>query len=62
VVRETYSSSEALLAHVGGLGSLFGDLLAVSDFSAEICGSPTAELMGALEGMDLTVYSHFQSL
>ena len=62
VVRETYRSSAALLQHIGNLGPLFGDLLAVTDFSGEICGPPSEELVGALDGMDVTYYSHMQSL
>jgi quinol monooxygenase YgiN len=60
VVRETYPDSNALLAHLGNLGDLFGKLLAISDFSAEVYGQPSEELLTATTGLDMKLYSFYQ--
>ena len=62
LVREGYVSSSALLEHITNLGDTLGELLAVSDFSAEVCGSPSEELMNALKGMDIKTYSFLQGM
>jgi quinol monooxygenase YgiN len=62
IVRETYKNSEAILEHSGNLGDLLDSLLAISDFSAEIYGSPSDELLGALAGLDLTVFDFSQGM
>ncbi len=59
-VRETYKDSQAILVHSGNLGDLLGSLLAISDFSAEIYGSPSAELLSAFAGLDFTVFDFSQ--
>lgn len=61
-VRETYKDSNALLAHIDNLGDTFGKLLAVSDFSVEIYGNPSDELMNEIEGANVKVYPYFQGL
>ena len=61
-VRERYRDSEALLEHIANLGATFGQVLTVADFSAEVYGSPSEELVKATEGLDLTVYSFFQKI
>jgi quinol monooxygenase YgiN len=62
VVRETYPDSNALLAHIGNLGEVFGKLLALGDFSLEIYGQPSDELLKALSGLKFKVYNFFQGL
>ena len=62
VVRERYVDSDALLAHIGNLGETFGEILSVPDLSAEVCGTPSEELLKATEGIEKTVYSYFQGL
>ena len=62
VVRERYVDSDAVLEHVGNLGDTFGALLGVSDFSAEVCGSPSEALLKATKGLDLTTYRQFQGM
>jgi quinol monooxygenase YgiN len=62
VVRETYASSDALLAHIGGLGDLMGDLLAASDLKVELYGTPSEALVQATEGMAIEVFDRYQSL
>lgn len=62
VVRERYVDSDSLLAHIANLGETFREILAVSDLSAEVCGTPSQELLKATEGIPMTVYSYFQGL
>lgn len=62
VVRETYASSDALLAHIGGLGDLLGNLLASSDLFVELYGKPSEALVQACEGLAIEVFDHYQSL
>ncbi len=59
VVRECYRSSDAALSHMGNLGDLLGELLAVSDLSLELFGQPSDKLMEATAGMDIKVYPFF---
>ena len=61
VIHERYESSEALLDHVGHLGDRFGSMLGISDFSAEVFGSPSQALLEAVAGLDVTVYEHATS-
>ena len=63
VVREAYADSNAVLAHVAGLADLFGQLLEVGGgCTFEVCGTPSAELVEATAGLQLTVFpSHYQS-
>jgi quinol monooxygenase YgiN len=62
VVRETYTDSNAVLAHLGNVGELLGQLLSISDFEGEIYGNMSEELKHALAGMNIKVYSFFQGL
>jgi len=62
VVRETYGDSNGLLAHLGNLGDLFGKLLAISDFSAEVYGQPSAELLQATNGLNVKLYKFHQGI
>ena len=62
VVREKYANSASLMEHSGNLGPLFGAMMAVADFSAEIYGQPTDELMTAIGGLDLKIYQFFQGM
>ena len=62
VLRETYPDSNALLAHLGNIGGLFGELVALGQFSAEVYGQPSEELLQATKGLDIKVYSFFQGL
>ena len=61
-VRETYVDSDALLQHMTNLGEAMGALFATGDFSAEVYGNPSDELIKATEGLDVVVYSYFQGL
>ena len=59
-MREEYQDSDAVLAHVAGLGGLFGQLLEVGGgCTFEVCGHPSAELVAATAGLELTVFPSF---
>ncbi|HSO85028.1 MAG TPA: antibiotic biosynthesis monooxygenase [Draconibacterium sp.] len=62
VVRETYSDSNAVLAHMGNIGTLLGQLLAMSDFDLEVYGNLSEELKNAAAGLNPKVYSFYQGL
>ena len=62
VVREHYTSSEAVLEHMGNLGEALPALLGVCDLSLEIYGSPSDTLLQALEGMGINYYSYLAGL
>ena len=62
VLREEYTDSDALLAHLGNIGDLFGKLLAIADFSGEIYGEPSDELLQATAGLNPKVYSFYRGL
>jgi len=62
VVRETYSDSNAVLAHMGNIGTLLGQLLAMSDFDLEVFGNLSEELKNAAAGLNPKVYSFYQGL
>jgi quinol monooxygenase YgiN len=62
VVRETYRDSEAVLEHIANLGASLGAILAVCDWTFEVFGSPSPELVAAAAGLSLKVYSPFQSM
>jgi quinol monooxygenase YgiN len=62
VLRETYPDSNALLAHLGNIGEMFGKLVALGDFSAEVYGQPSEELLQATSGLNIKVYTFFQGI
>ena len=62
VVRERYADSNAIFAHLANLGDLFGKLLAVSDFSVEVFGEPSLELINATTSLNPKIYSFYQGL
>jgi quinol monooxygenase YgiN len=57
VVLERYQDSNAVMDHMANLGETMGQLFSVGDFSAEIFGNPSEELLKAGEGLDVVVYS-----
>ena len=61
VFRETYPDSNALIAHIGNIGEAFGKQLQLADFEAEIYGSPSQELLNAIAGLKVKIYSPFQA-
>ena len=62
VVYERYRDSEALLEHGANLGDTMDALLSTCSISGEILGTPSPELMKALEGVDARFYSPYQSM
>ncbi|MDN3688555.1 putative quinol monooxygenase [Cyclobacterium jeungdonense] len=62
VLRETYPDSNALLAHLGNLGDLFGKILSLGEFSAEVYGQPSEELLNATSGLKIKIYTFYQGL
>lgn len=62
VVHERYRNSEALLEHTAKLGETMDAIFSTSSVSGEILGTPSPELMKALEGSDVRIYSPYQSI
>ena len=62
VVRETYIDSESVLKHMANLGATMGAILAVCDWTFEVFGSPSPELVKAAASLSPKVYSPFQSI
>ena len=56
-VLEVYKNSGAVLEHMVNLGPLLGNLLQISTLKLQVCGTPSAELREASEGLDITYYS-----
>jgi quinol monooxygenase YgiN len=62
LVYERYRDSEALLEHIANLGETMAALFETCSGSGEICGTPSPELMKALEGSPVRIYSPYQSM
>lgn len=62
VVRETYEDSNAVMNHMGNVGDSLGQLLGLSDFSAEIYGPISDEVKNAVAPFNPAVYSYYRSL
>ena len=62
IVLERYRDSAAVLEHLQNLGETVRALFSAADVSLQVMGKPSAELMAASEGMDITVLTHYQSL
>jgi len=61
VVRETFESSEAVLAHVAGVGAILGPVVELGGgLELEFFGSPSEQVLQALEAFRPTVSSYFQ--
>jgi hypothetical protein len=61
VVREAYTSSDAVLAHMGGLGALLGRLIELGGgMQPEVFGSPSPALVEAAAALKPVVYSYLQ--
>lgn len=58
VVLEAYQSSEALLEHLSHVGEQLGKMMEIADFSAEIYGEPSSELLKATEGLNIKIYGY----
>ena len=61
VVRETYRSSDALLAHLGNAGPSLGRLVELGGgLKLEVFGEPSATLLNAIAAFEPTIYSYSQ--
>lgn len=58
IVREHYVNSEAALEHISNVGELLGGLVAISEISLEVYGSPSQTLLDALQGFDVLYYEY----
>jgi hypothetical protein len=56
VVLERYQDSNAIMEHMANLGETMGQLFSTGDFSAEVYGTPSLELINASEGLDVRFY------
>ena len=56
LVVERYRDSAALLEHFANLGETAAALFATCSASGELCGTPSPELMKALEGSPVRVF------
>lgn len=62
IVRENYTDSNAVLAHMGNVGELLGQLLGMADFELEVYGKMSEELKNAAAGLNPKVYSFYKGL
>jgi quinol monooxygenase YgiN len=62
IVRETYTDSNAVLAHMENVGEQLGQLLGMSDFELEIYGNPSGELQKAGAALNPKVYPFYKGL
>jgi quinol monooxygenase YgiN len=62
VVQETYRDSAAVLEHIANLGATMGALFKAGDWTFEVFGSPSPELVKAAAGLSLKVYPPLQSM
>ncbi len=61
VVREIYASSEAVLGHLGMVGDILGPVVELGGgLEIEIYGSPSEQLLQAIEAFSPACYSYFQ--
>jgi quinol monooxygenase YgiN len=62
LVCERYCDSEALLEHFANLGETAAALFETCSASGELCGTPSQELMKALEGSPVRIFSPYLSM
>ena len=62
LVYERHRDSEAFLEHITNLGETMAAPFETCSGSGEICGTPSPELMKALEGWPVRIYSPYQSI
>ena len=60
-VREVYADSDAVLAHMAGMGERLGRLMELGGgIRIECFGSPSPTLLAAAAGLEPVVYSYLQ--
>ena len=62
LVLERYRDLKALLEHHGNIGALMGDLLKTCAQCAEVCATATPELVKALDGSPVRLFSPYQTV
>jgi quinol monooxygenase YgiN len=62
LVVERYRDSEALLEHTANLGETSAAIFKTCSAAGEICGTPSPELMKALEGSPVRIFSPYLSM
>jgi len=62
LVVERYRDSAALLEHFANQGETAAALFATCSVSGELCGTPSPELLRALAGAPIQIFSPYQSL
>lgn len=62
VVRETYTDSNAVMTHLGNVGEVLGQLLAISDFTGEFYGPVSDEVKNATAPFNPKLYSFYHGL
>ena len=62
LVLERYRDSQALLDHLKNMGETGAAIFQTCTASGEVCGTPSPELIKALEGSPVRIFLPFQSL
>jgi len=62
LVLERYRDAQSLLEHHKNIGGLMDALLKTRTGSGEVCGTATPELVKALEGSPVRLFSPYQAL
>jgi quinol monooxygenase YgiN len=61
VVREAYASSDAVLAHMAGMGDLLPRLMELGGgMNVEVFGTPSPTLLDAAAALHPAIYSYLQ--
>jgi len=62
LVLERYRDSQSLLEHLNNIGELMGALLKTCTGSGEVCGKASPELIKALDGSPVRLFSPYKAL
>jgi hypothetical protein len=60
VAAGNIESTDSVLAHIGNLGDLLGQLMVVSDLTLELFGDPSPELRQVAVSVGAKVYGYWQ--
>ena len=63
VVREKFKDSDAVMVHIGNVGDLVGQMIAISEYlTPEIYGNPSEEVLEAAAPLHPRIYSFYQGI
>lgn len=62
LVLERYRDSQSLMEHLSNIGALMDAMLKTCTASGEVCGNAPPELVKALEGSPVRLFTPYQSL